>query len=406
LDANISAYDLASTYMPGFETAIVQGGAMGIMCSYNSVNGRPTCASPNLTKVLRDDWKFDGYITSDTDACSDIYKSHHFAQSAQEATADCLAGGTDVNSGNTYKANLAPGVEDGTVRLEDAQAALRNAYRFRMRLGLFDGPNVSGANWDFNASVVGADAHRASSLDASKQSMVLLKNDASRGLPFSAGKKLVVVGVDANNVVATLGNYVGNNICHGGSAAVRAEGGVDVSCLRSYWEVLNATNAAAGGTATLMSSGSGGNVQSWDAKAIAAAVAAAKSADNVLVVISNAEDEGGESHDRASIGLASDQMAMASAVFAAVAPLTNVHASLLLINGAISAFDDVLNDAAPSVLETFMPGPYGGEAVASTVWGKNVPGGKMPSTIYYSNYTDGCDIDDMIMSACGGRTYV
>ena len=65
IDANISAYDLASSYMPGYETAIKQGNALGIMCAYNMVNGKPACANPELLKVLRDDWNFRGYITSE-----------------------------------------------------------------------------------------------------------------------------------------------------------------------------------------------------------------------------------------------------------------------------------------------------------------------------------------------------
>jgi beta-glucosidase-like glycosyl hydrolase len=62
-------------------------------------SGKPTCANPDLTSVLRDDWKFNGYITSDSDACGDIYKTHHYAKDGEHATAECLGGGTDSNSG-------------------------------------------------------------------------------------------------------------------------------------------------------------------------------------------------------------------------------------------------------------------------------------------------------------------
>ena len=116
-------------------------------------------------------------------------------------------------------------------------------------------------------------------------------------------------------------------------------------------------------------------------------------------MVSNSADEGGEGKDRKSIGLAADQARLAAAVLAAVHSKNNgnadtnnkkdggaggtMSAALVLINGAIIALDDALNDAAPAVLDTFMPGPYGGEAFAATVWGENVPGGKMPSTVYY-----------------------
>lgn len=323
-------------------------------------------------------------------------------------------------------------MDDGTVPLADAQAALSNAYRFRMRLGLFDA-NSTSANFKIGTEVVGAAAHRQASLDTARQSMVLMKDDAARGLPFTPGKKLAVIGNDANNVVATLGNYVGDNICPGGKGGAEAEASasVDVSCLRSYWEELNATNAAAGGTATLWAKGSGGNAGggSWDDSSIAKAVEIAGAAEQVLVVISNAEDEGGEGHDRTAIGLAADQSKMAAAVLRAVKP--GAKAALALINGGVISLEPDLEAAAPSMLDTFMPGPYGAQAVAETVWGSNVPGGKLPMTVYFSNYTDGCDIDDMSMQAprsparaalslcgtathmlplchrqaCGGRTY-
>jgi beta-glucosidase-like glycosyl hydrolase len=163
--------------MPGFEAAIVgvpEAGAMGVMCSYNMVNGKPTCGNPALTDTLRKDWGFDGYNTSDSDSCGDIWQTHKYAADGEHATAVCLAGGTDINSGGTYNKYLASGVASGVVPEPSARAALRNAYRFRMRLGLFDA-NTTSPNFDFGAEVVGAAAHRAASLDASKQSMVLLK---------------------------------------------------------------------------------------------------------------------------------------------------------------------------------------------------------------------------------------
>lgn len=133
-------------------------------------------------------------------------------------------------------------------------------------------------------------------------------------------------------------------------------------------------------------------------------MALAKTADNLIVVISDANDEGGEGRDRASIALAPDQMALAQAVFAAVAESTKIKATLMTITGGVIAFDG-LRETAPSILDIKMPGVYGAQAVAETVWGENVPAGKLPFTMYYSNYTDGLSIDDMSMQAGHGRTY-
>ena len=119
-------------------------------------------------------------------------------------------------------------------------------------------------------------------------------------------------------------------------------GGINVDCLSTIWRTLNETNAAAGGTSSLLAKrckdaldGTGCN-ETWGAADIAAAVALAKTADQLIVVVSNAEDEGGEGQDRSSIALAADQMAMARAVFAAVSALPRVRATLMLINGGLS----------------------------------------------------------------------
>lgn len=75
-NAIVSNFSLANTYWPAFRASVQQGGALGVMCSYNAVNGAPTCSHPFLSTVLRDTWGFSGYMTSDTGAVEDIYQSH------------------------------------------------------------------------------------------------------------------------------------------------------------------------------------------------------------------------------------------------------------------------------------------------------------------------------------------
>ncbi len=103
----VSPYALETTYFPAFRRAVQQGHAHGVMCSYNAVNGVPTCASPFLSNVLRGAWGFDGYITSDTGAIEDIYKAHHFSDSMEAAACAALVNGTtDVCSGFPYFLDL------------------------------------------------------------------------------------------------------------------------------------------------------------------------------------------------------------------------------------------------------------------------------------------------------------
>ena len=140
-DANVSAYDLAATYFPGWEH-VIKSGAKGVMCSYNMLNGKPTCGNKALTDTLREDWGFTGYVTSDTDSCADIYRAepsgHGYEKTAEEAVRDCLVSGTDIDSGSTYSGHLKSAVETGVVNRSFVDAALRNSYRMRFEMGLFD----------------------------------------------------------------------------------------------------------------------------------------------------------------------------------------------------------------------------------------------------------------------------
>lgn len=280
------------------------------------------------------------------------------------AAADCLKGGTDINSGGTYKAEIAPGIASGVISLESARQALHNAYGFRMRLGLFDA-NATDKNRAIPIAAIGSAEHHQASLDAARSSLILLKNSLATGLPFQPGKKLVVVGSDVDSLAAIMepGNYNANNICpdHHDSTNTAAVGthstgegaeieGIDTSCLSTIWQTLNATNAAAGGSATLLERSSSKGGQSWDAASIAQAVALARTADNLIVVVSDADDEGGEGRDRSSIALAKDQMAMARAVFGAVRDKPGLHSTLMTITGGVMAYDD-FKDVPPSILD-------------------------------------------------------
>ena len=121
---------------------------------YNSVNGVPTCTNQNTTRMLREDWEFGGYITSDSDSCADVYNTHHYTKTAEEAVNACLAGGCDIDSGATYSGHLQSAVEQGTTTRALVDAALTNSYRMRFRMGLFD-PNVSTVYDNITKAVVG-----------------------------------------------------------------------------------------------------------------------------------------------------------------------------------------------------------------------------------------------------------
>jgi beta-glucosidase len=212
-DAVVSERDFRETYLPHFETAMVEGGAWSIMCAYNRVYGDPACASSLLLeRILRREWGFTGYVVSDCWAVSDIHNGHRTQPDEVHAAAVSLAAGTDLSCGPEY-ASLTKAVEQGLVTEAHVDSALARLLRARFRLGMFDPPDrlpFPAARADAPPASVMIDApdHRALALAAARASMVLLKNDGVLPLRKDLGT-IAVIGPNADDVDLLLGNYNG-----------------------------------------------------------------------------------------------------------------------------------------------------------------------------------------------------
>ena len=207
-DVEVSEHDLEDTYLPAFRVTIVDGHADSIMCAYNAIDGAPACANTILLqKHLRDDWGFKGYAVSDCDAVGDIASGHHFAASPEEAAAQAVKAGTDLDCGSTYK-NLSKAIDEHLLAEADIDTAVVRLFTARMRLGMFDPP----ASVPFNAipfSEVNSPAHRQLALQAARESIVLLKN-RNNTLPLKPSiRKIAVVGPTADLLESIEGNYNG-----------------------------------------------------------------------------------------------------------------------------------------------------------------------------------------------------
>ena len=115
-DVDVSAYDLWDTYLPAFQKLITESHVVGVMCAYNAFRTQPCCASDILmTDILRNQWKFDGYVTSDCWAIDDFFKNHKTHPDAASASADAVFHGTDIDCGtDAYKA-LVEAVKQGKI---------------------------------------------------------------------------------------------------------------------------------------------------------------------------------------------------------------------------------------------------------------------------------------------------
>jgi beta-glucosidase len=213
-DAVVDERDLRQTYLPHFEATVVEGGAVSIMGAYNRTNGEPCCASPTLLQeILRQEWGFGGadgseaYVVSDCGAIADIYAHHKVVETAAEAAALAVKNGCDLNCGATYPA-LRDAVKQGLIDEATIERSVTRLFTARFRLGMFDPPEqVPYAQIPY--SVVDSEAHRALAERVARASIVLLKNEG-KALPLS--KKLssiAVIGPNADQAVALLGNYNG-----------------------------------------------------------------------------------------------------------------------------------------------------------------------------------------------------
>lgn len=209
-DVDVSPYDLWDTYLPAFRKLVVDSKVAGVMCAYNAFRTQPCCANDLLmTDILRNQWNFEGYVTSDCWAIDDFYKHHKTHPDAASAAADAVFHGTDIDCGtDTYKA-LVQAVKDGKITEKQIDVSIKRLFMIRLRLGMFDPVAlVTYAQTPF--SVLESPEHGAHALKMARQSIVMLKNDQET-LPLKKNlKKIVVLGPNADNPISILGNYNGN----------------------------------------------------------------------------------------------------------------------------------------------------------------------------------------------------
>lgn len=200
--------DLRETYLPAFRQTILEGNAMGVMCAYNSTNGEPACANSRLMQeILRGEWGFKGHVVSDCAAIEDIWKWHKFVKTEAEASAIAVKKGTDLTCGKEYK-SLNEAVKNGLISEREIDVAVKNLMKIRFRLGQFDPPEmVKYAQIPFSEN--DSPAHHQLSLQASRESIVLLKNERQT-LPLKKDlKTIAVIGPNADDADVLLGNYNG-----------------------------------------------------------------------------------------------------------------------------------------------------------------------------------------------------
>lgn len=208
-NAEVSKYDLWDTYLPAFKTLVVDTKVEGVMCAYNAFQTQPCCGSDLLmVDILRKQWNFTGYVTSDCWGIDDFFKNHKTHADAASASADAVLHGTDVECGTDAYKSLVKAVRDGKLTEAQIDVSVKRLFMTRFKLGMFDPPAMV-KYAQTPSSVLESAAHKAHALKMAQQSIVMLKNQ-NQTLPLSkSAKKIVVLGPNADNSIAILGNYNG-----------------------------------------------------------------------------------------------------------------------------------------------------------------------------------------------------
>jgi len=374
-NANLTSLDMWETYMPAFEACIKEAKATHVMCSYNSINGIPTCGSKGLLNhILRDQWKFDGFVVSDYDAWANLLNTHHYAKDMEDAAAIGINAGMDQEGGgNSAISKLSDAMSDGTVTKETVQTALARQLRIRLRLGMFDPPLSVSYNM-LNESEAQSPEHLAIAKTAALESMTLLKNEKA-ALPLNADdfkskeKSILVVGPQAKMAGLLMGNY--------------AE-----SASNGNWgtSIFDAITARVGSNTAINYVQGCAEIACATTLGFAAAVEAAKTADVVIVTLGlqfgyeGQVDDGtteSEGHDRSAIELPGHQTGLVAALRAA----TGKPVIGILIHGGTLALGQA-GEQLDAVLSAWYPGIEGGNAVAATIFGDYNPAGRTASTWY------------------------
>jgi len=211
-NVDVSPHDLEDTYLPAFRAAVTEAHAQSVMCAYNAIDGAPACANTMLLRDhLRNDWHFDGYVVSDCAAVADINTGHHYAADMAQAAADAVKAGTDIEcgfaQGQAFPA-LVQAVQQHLITEAELNTSLHRLFRARFRLGMFD-PPASYAYGRIPYSEDNTPQHRQLSLQAARESIVLLKNEAHT-LPLKPSvASIAVIGPEAELVQSLQGNYNG-----------------------------------------------------------------------------------------------------------------------------------------------------------------------------------------------------
>lgn len=340
------------TYLPPYKAAI-DAGAMSVMSSFNELFGVPASGSRYLlTDILRTKLGFKGFVVTDYTSINEMV-NHGIVANEPDAGLLAVKAGVDMDmQGEVYFKYLKKQVNEGLVPEKTINDAVKRILRVKFMLGLFKDPYLY-CNEAREKREVYAPAHLEATLDVAKKSMVLLKND-NKALPLKKGEKIAVIGQLANSTRDLLGSW-------------KAAG--DWNFMKSILDELKTYNGEAN-----VNYSEGCKTIGDDRSEFKAAIATARRADKIVMVIGENCDWSGEATSRTSINIPGVQTELLQQLKALNKPIV-----IVLMNGRPLDLSKE-SELATSILEVWFPGTMGGKAITQVLFGEYNPAGKLTMT--------------------------
>lgn len=369
-DPHVAPREMRTLYIEPFRMAFQEAGALGVMSSYNDYDGEPITGSYHfLTEILRQEWGFKGYVVSDSEAVEFISSKHKVANTYEDGIAQAVNAGLNIRTHFTPPADfilpLRKAVADGKISQETLDKRVAEILRVKFWLGLFDNPYRG--NGKQAEQIVHSKEHQAVSLEAARQSLVLLKNEMNL-LPLSKSlRSIAVIGPNAdertqlicrygpaNAPIKTVYQGIKERLPH--TEVIYRKGCDIIDPHFPESEVLDFPKTTE------------------EARLMEEAIHAAKQAEVVVMVLGGNELTVREDRSRTSLNLPGRQEELLKAVCA-----TGKLVVLVLLDGRASS----INYAAahvPAILHAWFPGEFCGQAVAEALFGDYNPGGRLAVT--------------------------
>ena len=370
----IGTRDLYENVLPTFKAGI-DAGALSLMTSYNSLDGVPSTSNGALLNdVLRGEWGFGGFVVSDLFSIDGLYQTHRVASGPEEAAAQALNAGVDVDLGARCYATLGAALKSGKVSRAALDRAVRRVLEMKFRLGLFEHPYADPAD----TAVVRSAAHTETALQAAREGVVLLENNGI--LPLSKDLHVAVIGPNADEMYNQLGDYTAPQrpesittplegiVDKIGAAKVHYAKGCSIRDMKRNQFAEAVMAAKISNVAIVFVGGSSAR----DFRTLFQETGAAVAAGGQDAV---SDMECGEGYDRSSLELMGLQQDLLQAIHATGTPMVVVYIEGRPMDKRWA------KEHADAVLTQFYPGQAGGEAIADVLFGDYNPAGRLPVSV-------------------------